>query len=303
MNHNEINECAQLALSKTPFSKAQIRNGGSLLGGLIGDTEGMEGFAKEKVDKLCEGLSKLLSIGQDHPQELNSAYSSSFQHKWTFLQRTHEMKESMFEPLENMIKSQVIPTIFRWLPTNGEREITALPVRKGGLGIINPVEKAAPNYQVAKKATATLVESLKGNAPWDPTSHNRCFTSAAASYKADLDKQYDAKMKEINDNPRIDPAVKRAFKRASSFPTGHFLLAKPVKRNGATLSAAEFRDGVDLRYGRKPPDLPPECYACADSIPLTLQHALTCKKGGGIVGRHDIVLSYELSNNCGIGSV
>ena len=48
---------------------AKIQNGGTLLGGYIGDTDGMEGFVQKKVEKLCEGESKLLTIGQDHPQE------------------------------------------------------------------------------------------------------------------------------------------------------------------------------------------------------------------------------------------
>ena len=65
---NGMNERAQLALSKTPFSKAHIQNGGTLLGGYIGDTEGMEGFVKKKVDKLCEGLSKLLSLDKTIPR-------------------------------------------------------------------------------------------------------------------------------------------------------------------------------------------------------------------------------------------
>ena len=134
-----------------------------------------------------------------------------------------------------------------------------------------------------------MVEALKGELPWDPLTYNRSFTSASASHKAELQKQHDSKIASIQEDSTIDPALKRAFKRASSFPSGHFLLVKPLTRNGATLTAAEFRDGVDLRYGRKPPDLPPECYACADGLPLTLQHSLTCKKGGGIVGRHDIV--------------
>ena len=64
---------------------------------------------------------------------------------------------------------------------------------------------------------------------------------------------------------------------------------KPLKRNGATLTKNEFWDGVDRRYAKKPPDLPPTCNTCEDKREMSIEHAMTCKKGGGVVGRHFIL--------------
>ena len=176
-----------------------------------------------------------------------------------------------------------------------ERSVTALPVRKGGLGLVNPVEKAVPNFQVAKKATGELIAALKGESKWNPVQHHRTFTAVSSAHKAENEKKQTAAVSAIKEDRTLQPETLRAFKRASEFPSGHFLIAKPITRNGAVLSAHEFRDAADLRYGRMPPDLPQKCFACGDDQHLlTLNHALTCKKGGGVVGRH-LILATSLA--------
>ena len=278
------------ALADTPFKHARIQDKGTLLGGYVGMNEGQEAFVANKVEQLNGSLSKLLTVGQDHPQELYTAVSASFQHKWNYLQRTHDVVKEVYQPLEESIRSQVLPTIFRWLPNDAERKITALPVRKGGLGLANPVESAVPNFQVAKRATGELIAALKGETKWDPVQHHRTFTAVSSAHKGEKEKKQSSTVSDIKEDTTLQPDTIRAFKRASEFPSGHFLIAKPLTRNGAVLSAHEFRDAADLRYARKPPDLPQKCHACGKDAPqLTLNHALTCKKGGGVVGRHEIL--------------
>lgn len=53
------------------------------------------------------------------------------------------------------------------------------------------------------------------------------------------------------------------------------------------LSPKEFRDGLALRYGRSPVELPPHCDGCGESF--TVDHALTCRRGGLIIRRHNEV--------------
>jgi hypothetical protein len=55
--------------------------------------------------------------------------------------------------------------------------------------------------------------------------------------------------------------------------------------NGTELSAQEFRDALLMRYGITPPDLPATCDGCEGKF--TLQHALSCKKGGLVIFRHN----------------
>ena len=42
-----------------------------------------------------------------------------------------------------------------------EREIPALPVRKGGIGVANPCNEAQLEYQASRKITAPLVKRIE----------------------------------------------------------------------------------------------------------------------------------------------
>ena len=62
-----------------------------------------------------------------------------------------------------------------------------------------------------------------------------------------------------------------------------------------TISAAEFQEGLHLRYGLPILNLPKTCDGCLK--PFTLEHALQCKVGGLITQRHDEV-AHQLGELC-----
>ncbi|EJK58078.1 hypothetical protein THAOC_21822 [Thalassiosira oceanica] len=64
-----------------------------------------------------------------------------------------------------------------------------------------------------------------------------------------------------------------------------FLTVRPSRRDGTELERDEFRDAVLLRMGLVPKNLPKTCDGCGATF--TVEHALTCKKGGLVVMRHD----------------
>jgi hypothetical protein len=61
----------------------------------------------------------------------------------------------------------------------------------------------------------------------------------------------------------------------------------PDKLNGTILSAEEFRDSLGLRFGLTPASLPSRCDGCGQRF--TLEHAMTCAKGGLVLSRHNDV--------------
>ena len=67
-------------------------------------------------------------------------------------------------------------------------------------------------------------------------------------------------------------------KRASSW-----LNALPLQKYGFALTKSEFRDGLVLRYGWEPKNLPISC-ACGEPF---MSHALHCAKGGYTHLRHN----------------
>ena len=70
-------------------------------------------------------------------------------------------------------------------------------------------------------------------------------------------------------------------KRVSSW-----LNAIPIEEHGPALNNQEFRDFLCLRYNLPVPNLPNYC-ACGEMF--TVNHALSCKKGGFVAQRHDTI--------------
>ena len=79
-------------------------------------------------------------------------------HRWTYFVRTLPDIQDLLQPLENAIAKFFLAAI-----TEHElmREILALPVRKGGLGVTNPCQEAAVEYAASTKITALLVEQIQ----------------------------------------------------------------------------------------------------------------------------------------------
>ena len=71
--------------------------------------------------------------------------------KWTYLSRTIPDIEEFLKPLKDTIRKQFLPALtgqnaFKDL----ERDLMALPVRHGGLGITNPSKNVSTIYEALK---------------------------------------------------------------------------------------------------------------------------------------------------------
>ena len=61
----------------------------------------------------------------------------------------------------------------------------------------------------------------------------------------------------------------------------------PSQRYNSLLSREEFQDNVRLRYGLRPLDLCDHCDGCGARF--SVEHGLSCKKGGLVHVRHNDV--------------
>ena len=100
--------------------------------------------------KLSEKTSK-----SDFP-----GYCNGIQHRWTFFQRTIPGISELMTPLENEIRRTLIPALVGRQVSDEERQITALPVRFGGLGIKKPEDDCDAEYKASKKITEELKEAI-----------------------------------------------------------------------------------------------------------------------------------------------
>ena len=77
-----------------------------------------------------------------------------------------------------------------------------------------------------------------------------------------------------------------AMRWAEKRGTSTWLTALPLEGYGFDLTRREFYDSLCLRYGWEPAKLPTNC-TCGQRF--SLEHALTCRRGGYIAMRHDEV--------------
>ena len=203
-------------------------------------------------------------------------------HRWTFIQRTVPNIGHLLEPLETAIRESLIPAIVGRHVSELEREIIALPVRFGGLGIPNPSIAAQTEYNASKCVTENLTRLIRNQERsldnYDETHVKVCQT------RLDKEKEdvFNARLRFIMD--RADPNTVRSLQLISEKGSGAWLTALPVQSLGYVLNKQEFRDAIRLRYGWQIPNIPMFCVCGSRN---DLDHTLTCKRGGHIIFRHN----------------
>ena len=164
------------------------------------------------------------------------------------------------------------------------REHLGLAVRSGGMGIRNPMACSEEFYDTSLAASSYLVETMIDGGEFDVSRHSSHIKEAVDRTKS-LRSQLEADM--ISKRNHGKPAAKRRARKAVTGGTGKFLLAIPHYLNGTILSANEWRDNLRLLYNLEPLDMPQHCDGCGAR--MTVEHALSCKKGGLVHIRHDDV--------------
>jgi hypothetical protein len=167
------------------------------------------------------------------------------------------------------------------------RHLIALPVRQGGLGLLDPTTTSEHFYSASTMITNLLTESLVQSTPLCANEHRRYAATGRQTAKAHQRELNDDTLSTILETAK--PMDKRRIQRSKK--TGAWLTTLPNILNGTDLSAEEFRDGLRLRLGLKPTALPPRCDGCGDHF--TTEHAMSCRKGGLILQRHnDLVATW-----------
>ena len=110
-------------------------DGHRLLGAVIGSTCFREEYVNSKVSTRCTELENLCSIAKSQPHAAYAAFVQGYKHKFTFYIRTIPNVAHLFQPVEEIICSKFLPTIFGEDISQLDRETYALPIRNGGLGI------------------------------------------------------------------------------------------------------------------------------------------------------------------------
>ena len=91
-----------------------------------------------------------------------AAFTHGLMSKWTYLTRTTPNIGNLFSPLKEVIRRKFLTSLTCQNAFNDvTRELLALPVRLGGLGISNPSADTTAHHDTSKKITAPLTALME----------------------------------------------------------------------------------------------------------------------------------------------
>ena len=253
------------------------------LGAVIGSDDFRKRYVSDKVAKWGEDVTELAKIAIEEPQAALSAYTKGICHRWTYVQRTIPGIKDLFQPLEDCIHDTFIPALIGRNVSEVERRIFAMPVRYGGLGIANPVDRCEREYISSTVITENLADLIY-NQERDLSNYDHAaLTDTLIALKTIKERHLKEEFDEILETVG-DTKLKRALQLNTEKGTGSWLTALPLKTYGYTLNKVEFRDAICLRYGWDIPNTPTYC-GCG--LKNSVDHTLKCMSGGYVAMRHN----------------
>ena len=196
---------------------------------------------------------------------------------------TTDSFEDCVDPIQEEIDDLLLPTLFGQsepLP-NEVRLLVTLTTAQWGLGMPDLRAEAPQQFAASKSITTAHVDSItsqstimaQGESPTEELKRHH------QSLKRARDKE---KMESIDST--LSPDLLQLVNQSRDKGASSWLNAMPVADQGLALSRQEFKDSQRLRYNLPLVDLTSLC-VCGDKF--TVDHALSCKKGGFVVQRHD----------------
>ena len=248
------------------------------LGAVLGSRTYLEEYVNGKMEGWVDQVVKLAEFAATYPQASYAAFTFGLKHCWTYYLRTLPDIEDLLEPLEHAISHALIPAITGYTCTPAERDLLALPVRMGGLGITNPCHIATSEYEASTAITEPLVEQILAQTHELPDDH--AIRTLQQCNRRDKDARLKEDLEEVKNS--LPEQTKRAADLAAEKGASSWLTVIPVKDVDFTLNKREFKDAIHLRYDWQISDTPSTC-ACGDVFDV--DHAMVCRRGGFIIQR------------------
>ena len=252
------------------------------LGAALGSNTFTEEYVNDKVQGWTKDIMNLAEVASSQPHAAYAAYVHGLSSRWSYLLRTVPDIDDLLQPLENAIHQHLIPVLTGRPPCSSiARDLLALPVRLGGLGIRDPSTTSSESFQSSKSITAplvTLILSQDTNESIDPDTSSIIKKEVKKRNRQRQDEQAQV----VYD--QLTPELKRCVDLSKEKGSSSWLSVLPLKEHGFYLHKGEFRDALCLRYGWKPNNTPQTCNCGAQ---FTVNHAMICHMGGFPTIRHN----------------
>ena len=248
------------------------------IGASIGSIKYREKFVSNLINDWSKQIGLLSRIAKIDPHSAYAAYTNGLRHKFNYVMRTIPDTSTLLQPLENAIKNQLIPALTEQFQIGDvERDIIALPVRLGGLGIPNPCKDAEHEFNNSSLLTRKLTEAIIHQESTAPdNTEDRAMVSKANAIRQNAKKETIMQSLPVNQQKHLKLNQQKG---ASSW-----LTALPLEEHGFHLTKRQFWDSIRMRYAWPLTNTPSTC-ACSKGFSVT--HALSCHLGGFTSIRHN----------------
>ena len=256
--------------------------GRKYLGGFVGKRDGTEKYVSDLVEEWVEQLKLLSKIAKSEPQAAYSVFKAGFRHKITYFIRTIPNLKNMLAPLDETLDNCFIPAITEGhYCSRRDRQLFALPVRLGGMGIPIFTELCDREYMNSRQATEQLRTNIQNQREGYDQDINieRAVENNIRKSKIQYEREQLEEIRKTMSKEEIRANDVAQLKGASAW-----LNALPLQDEGYVLNKREFFDAVTMRYRWQLKRLPLNC-ACGNKFDV--EHANNCNRGGFIHKRHD----------------
>ena len=249
---------------------AITKEGRRYLGGAIGTRTFVETYAKEKISEWTQQVECLSSIATSQPHAAYTAFRHGLVNKWTFLSRTIPNAEELFKPLEEMIRTRLIPSLTGQNACNDDmRDLIVLPAHLGGLGISNPCKQSSGHFHSSESIMSPLTNLILQQSHSYPAEVKAEQIRAQNSTRHQRRSSEQGLAKELQEN--MPSSLQRSMSLAAEKGASTWLSTLPIEEHGFAPHKGGFRDVLCLRYGCQPTLLPSQC-VCGKKF--NIEHAL-----------------------------
>ena len=126
-----------------------------------------------------------------------------------------------------------------------------IPVKKSGLGVLNPVTSAQKKCLSSQRGSAELIQDVTGEGAFSNSNLLQTLVEEIRNRKKDWEAMYETKLKGLVCD--LKGTNRRLILRAKI--TGDCMSVRVTTVSGTVLSATEFRDFLFARYNVSPLNL------------------------------------------------
>ena len=287
------------------FSDTEVQittSGQKHLGAALGSEEFKNQFVVDRVNDWVEELTNLANMAKTDPHSALCAFTHGLRHKWSYTMRTIDGISELLKPLEECIHTKFIPSLIGKQVNQTERMLLSLPPRMGGLGIIDPSQICQTEYENSRLLTRQLQDFILKQSFGGEIDQTE-MKKLKYQITKEREQRQTNKLEEVKTLLEDKPLKLRLLEAACERGASNWLNILPLESDGFALNKQEFTDAIRLRYGWSLDRVPMNC-PCGSKF--SVQHAMSCKKGGFVHARHNEVrdiTAHLLSEVCNDVSV